>query len=541
MSLPPDPTPISEFSQPEAGRSGDDSRPGIAGRLTGKHTAYSATLLLMASSILSGILGLLRVKYIAHVFGAGSPTDAYNAAFNLPDMINYFLVGGVASITLISILNRYREAGDEAGADRALSVVLVAMTVVLGIGILAAEFFAPAYTHLFFGKLDPATSRLCTHLTRILLPAQLFFFAGGALGSRLLVRKIFLYQAVTPILYNLGIILGGVFLSRRIGIDSLAVGVLAGSFVGSLVINAAGAFRSGMRFYPILNLRHPAFVEWLRLSLPLMIGVSLAMADKWILSHYAAADQGAITLLTNAKSLFNAPLSVIGMAAGAASLPFFSALFAQNRLYDFNEAVSRAVSRLIAVALLVTTWMVGLAIPIVDLLRGGHYSHGDALLTARYFALFAFSLALWSAQGIYARAFYAARNTLTPAVSGTIVTFVSIPVYALLFHHFGVSGLAVASDLGIFAHTLALAILLHRARLVSIASLHYAELARALAAAGISWCGAVACVRWLPTPHHHYLGDLVLLGAGSAVWLLLCWLTLTLTGSNLPRQVLRRR
>jgi putative peptidoglycan lipid II flippase len=493
----------------------------------------------MISSVLSGLLGLVRTKYIAHVFGAGSVTDAYNAAFNLPDMISYFLVGGVASITLVNMLNRHREAGDEEAADRALSVVLVAMTVVLGACILLAEFFAPIYTHIFFNKLDPATAALCTHLTRILLPAPLFFFAGGALGSRLLVRKIFLYQAITPIIYNLGIILGGVFLSGRIGIDSLAVGVLAGAFIGSLVINAVGAFRSGMAFYPVLNLRHPAFIEWLRLSLPLMIGVSLAMADKWILSHYAAADKGAISLLTNAKSLFNAPLSVIGMAAGAASLPFFSSLYTQSRFADFNAAVNRSVSRLIAVALLVTAWMVALASPIVGFLRGGSYTHADALATAHYFALFALSLALWSAQGIYARAFYAARNTLTPAISGTIVTCASIPVYALLFHHYGIVGLAVASDIGIFAHTLALAVLLHRYRLVNLKSLDFRELARAALATIISFAGAFACVRLIPTPHGH-TGDLILLLAGSSAWLILCWITLIATGSALPRQILRR-
>src|ERR1700679_3194664 len=197
MSLPPDPVTSTTVHEQDASPT---TRQTFAGRLSGKHTAYSATLLLMVSSLLSGLLGLVRTKYIAHVFGAGHVTDAYNAAFNLPDMINYFLVGGVASITLVNILNRHREAGDEEAEDRALSVVVVAMTVVLGLGILLAEFFAPFYTHIFFGKLDPATAALCTHLTRILLPAQLFFFAGGALGSRLLVRQIFLYQAVTPII-----------------------------------------------------------------------------------------------------------------------------------------------------------------------------------------------------------------------------------------------------------------------------------------------------------------------------------------------------
>jgi putative peptidoglycan lipid II flippase len=508
--------------------------------LTRQHSARSATLLLMLSSILSGLLGLLRTKYIAYVFGAGHTTDAYNAAFQLPDMLSYFLVGGVASITLVSMLSRFREAGDDAGADRALSAILVAMTFVLSTVILLAEIFAPLYTRVFFNKLDPETAALCTHLTRILLPAQLFFFAGGVLGSRLLVRKIFLYQAVTPLIYNLGIILGGVLLAKRFGIDSLAFGVLAGAFIGSTLINLIGAARGGLRFTPIFNLHHPAFVEWLRLSLPLMIGVSLTMADKWILAHYAAADKGGITLLTNAKALFNAPLSVIGMAAGAASLPFFSSLYAQSRFYDFNHAVTRSVSRLIAVSLLVSAWLIALAIPIGGLLKGGRLTQLDAMLTGKYLATFALSLALWSAQGIYARAFYAARNTLTPAVSGTLVTLFSIPIYALLFHHIGVEGLAIASDIGILAHTVALAILLHRARLVSIATLDYAELWRTAAAAIVAYAITQQIVTRIPL-HPTLRNNLILITLGTLIWAPVTALLLTLLRSTLLTQLKNRK
>ena len=507
--------------------------------LSRQHSAFSATILLSLSSLLSAILGLLRVKFIAHVFGAGHVTDAYNAAFQLPDMISYFLVGGVASITLVSILNRFREAGDEEGADRALSVVLVGMVVVLGAAILLAELLAPVYTHTFFGGFDSQTSSLCTHLTRLLLPAQLCFFAGGVLGSRLLVRKIFLYQAVTPLVYNSGILLGGVLLAGRIGIDSLAWGVFGGALLGSTILNAIGAFRSGLRFHPILNLRHPAFVEWVKLSLPLMIGVSLAMADKWILSHYASADKGGITLLNNAKTLFTAPLTIVGAAAGSASLPFFSRLFAQNKMYDFNAAVNGAVSRLIAFALLTSAWMMALAIPIVSFLKGGVYTEIDALATARYFTLFAVSLALWSAQGIYARAFYAARNTLVPAISGTVVTLLSIPIYGLLFHRIGIDGLAIASDLGITAHTLSLAVLLHRYRLVSLATLEWSELARAVLAALASYVGIKLGLTWLPAGSGH-LWNAFLLGAGSLLWLGICTAVLLGLQSKLPQQVLRR-
>ena len=494
----------------------------------------------MGASLLSGVLGLVRTKYIALVFGATGVTDAYNAAFNLPDMISYFLVGGVASITLVNILSRYREAGDDAGADRALSIVLNAMMVVLGGGILVAEIVAPWYTAAFFPKLNAETAALCTHLTRLLLPAQFFFFVGGVLGSRLLVRKIFLYQAITPLIYNLGIILGGVLLSRSVGIDSLAYGVLGGAFVGAAALNIFGAFRGGLRYTPIFNLRHPAFVEWLKLSLPLMIGVSLAMADKWILGYFATADDGGLTRLLNAKTLFNAPLTIIGAAAGAASLPFFSTLYAQERYFDFNTAVNRAVSRLLAVGLMVTAWMCGLAVPILDIYRGGVYSKADALSTAHYFAIFSVTLALWSAQGIYARAFYAARNTLTPAISGTVVTLVSVPVYALLFHQVGVAGLAVASDVGILAHTLALAVLLHRGRIVSLASLEYGELGRAAVAAVVAYVAVTFAVPHVPRPAGHP-GDVVVILVASALWAAVCFGVLTLTGSKLPAQLRKRK
>ncbi len=508
-------------------------------RPTGSLSAYAATLLLMSSSLLSGLLALIRTKYIAHVFGAGKLTDAYIKAFDLPDMIYYFLVGGVASITLVTILNRYREAGDEAGADRALSVVLNAMAAVLVGGIVLAEFLAPLYVRTFAPKFDAETTALCVSLTRVLLPAQLFFFVGGVLGSRLLVRKIFIYQALTPLIYNLGIILGGVFLSARFGIYSLAIGVIAGALIGSALLNALGAFRGGLRYHAVLNFRDPAFTEWLRLSLPLIVGVSLTMADKWILGYFASADQGAITRLNTAKTLFNAPLSVIGLAAGAASLPFFSSLFAQGRMYDFNAAVSRSVSRLIAVSMLLAGWMIALSMPIVDLFRGGSFTHDDAVSTARYMALFAVTLALWSAQGIYARAFYAARNTLTPAISGTAVTLLSIPVYATLFHHIGIDGLAIASDIGILAHTASLAVLLHRKRLVSLACLEGGELLRSLGAAILGYAGARAVVALVPRGKGH-MGDVLVILLASAVWAGLCYATLQLTGSKLIQQLRRR-
>lgn len=494
----------------------------------------------MFSSLASGALGLVRIKYINYLFGAGPAQDAYQAAFTLPDLLNYFLIGGAASISLITILNRFREAGDEAGADRALSVIVTNMLVVLTAGVLLAELLAPAYVSLANPKFPRETHDLCTALTRVILPVQLFIFTGSMLAARLQVRKIFIYQAWTPVVYNAGIVGGAFVLHGRLGIFSLAVGVLLGMFVGSLVLNGIGALRTGLRFRPVVDFRDAAFREFVRLSLPLMIGVSLVMFDAIFMRYFTSGIRGATTLITNAKNLFNAPFSVIGVAAGTASLPFFASLYQSGRSYDFSASVGRSVSRLFCAGLLVSAWMIALAPWLMDLFRGGRFHHSDAAEMTRLFSLLSITLALWAVQGIYARAFYAASDTRTPAITGTLITLLSAPVYWLMFQTQGLPGLAIASDLGILAQTTSLAVLLHRKRLVSLMHLEGKEIGRAGVAA---LCAAVATgfvVFRLP-PAHTHTADVLVIAAGSLVWIVTSAAVLRVTGSKLPEQLLRRR
>src|ERR1039457_3146444 len=283
------------------------------------HSVFSATLVLMASTLLSGIFGLLRNMYIAWLFGKGMEADAFMAAFQLPDMIAYFLVGGAASITFVTLLTRYRDAGHEEEGKRSLSVILTTMYLVLGGAIVLGEIFAPYYVRWWFNGFDAKKAELCVHLTRILLPAQLFFFAGGVFGAVLLVRKQFSVQAVAPLIYGLGTIVGGLLLVRRIGVSSLAIGTVAGAFVGPFLLNAIFARRAGTRYRFILDWRDEGLREWVRLSLPLMVGVSLVTADSWIIAHFASKTDGAVSLMSYAKQLFTAPMAVVGQAHGEVS------------------------------------------------------------------------------------------------------------------------------------------------------------------------------------------------------------------------------
>jgi len=452
-----------------------------------EHSAYSATVLLMSAVMLSRVIGYVREAYIAWAFGAGPQTDAYVAGFTIPDWLNYIVAGGTASITFVSIYTRFLAEGKEEDAQKTFSVIITVMTVVLGFGVVLAEIFTPQMTRYFFNGFSPEQVVLCVHLTRILLPAQIFFYVGGVVSAVLLSRRLFLFPAFGPLLYNACIILGGIVLSKPLGISSLAYGALAGSITGPFLVNAIGAARIGTGYRISFAVRNPAFREWVRLSIPLMLGVSLVSADDWILRHFASSGIGEITRLNYAKRLFAVPMAVLGQAAGQASLPFFAKLFGERRLREFAGAVNGSVYRISAASLLTSSLMMVTALPLIDLVyRRGRFQIHDSQATAVYFFWFSLSLAFWAAQALYALAFYAAGNTLTPMVASSIVTVASLPVYSALYHALSTVGLAIASDVGIIANTLVLAWLLDRRRLIPAGELPWGELGKAAATAALA-------------------------------------------------------
>src|SRR3984885_2832197 len=454
-----------------------------------QHSVFSATVLLMVAMVLSRIVGYVREAYTAWAFGAGSTTDAYIAAFQIPDFLAYLVAGGTISITFVSIYTRFLAEKREEDAQKTFSVIITVMTLVLGIGVILAEVFAPQLTRLMFHNFQPAQLDLCVHLTRILLPAQILFYVGGVVSAVLSSRRLFLFPALGPLIYNAFIILGGVTLSHSLGIASLAYGALAGTFVGPFLVNAIGAARVGTGYSISFDVRNSAFREWVRMSIPLMIGVSLVSADDWILRSFASDAAGAISHINYAKRLLAVPIAILGQAVGQASLPFFARLFGEKRMQEFADTVNGSVYRTAAAALLATSLMMAAALPLIDLvyrLPHGHFVFSDSQATATYFFWFSVSLVFWSAQGLYARAFYAAGNTLTPMVASTVITIASLPMYRALYHAFSSVGLALASDLGIAANCLAMGILLHQRKLVRWDELQWGELGKATITAAVA-------------------------------------------------------
>src|SRR5438309_1770912 len=506
-----------------------------------QHTAFSATVLLMSTIMLSRVIGYVREAYIAYAFGAGGQTDAYVAAFTLPDWLNYILAGGTASITFISIYTRFLAEKRGADAEKTFSVIITVMTTVFLAGIAVAEIFTPQFVAWMFHGFSPEQMRLCVSLTRILLPAQIFFYVGGVVGAVLLSHRMFLFPSFGPLIYNVFIIVGGVVAGKQLGIASLAYGALVGSVIGHFLVDAIGAARLGTGYRSSFVLNNAAFREWVRLSIPLMLGVSLVTADDWILRYFASGAVGDITRLNYAKRLFAVPIAVLGQATSQASLPFFARLFGEKRMQEFAETVNGSIYRIIATSLLATALMMAAALPLIDLVyRRGHFSFSDSQHTALYFFWFSLSLAFWSAQALYSRAFYAAGNTLTPMIASSLITVASIPMYSALYRAFSTVGLAMASDVGIMANTLALAVLLHRRKLVRIDRLNWGEIGKAGITALIAGMLSYEVGR-IVMANNSRSADLRALGLIALTWAAATAAGLWFTRSHLPQDLQRRK
>jgi putative peptidoglycan lipid II flippase len=207
--------------------------------------------------------------------------------------------------------------------------------------------------------------------------------------------------------------------------------------------------------------------------------------------------------------------------------------------------VNDSVYRVAAASFLATGWMMAAAFPLIDLVyRRGRFLVSDTQTTAVYFFWFSLSLALWSAQGLYARAFYAAGDTLTPMAAVTVITAASLPVYSLLFHKYGVIGLALASDIGIGANLLALAWLLHYRKMVSLRTLRWDELGKsaltAVLAGGISLAVAKSVTPFI-SGQGSRIADLLQLGLITVTWGAATALGLVLLKSQLPNDLRRRK
>lgn len=427
-------------------------------------TIIQSTGIVMASVLLSRVLGFAREWTVAHQIGSNAITDAYYAAFTLPDFLNYLVAGGSLSITFIPVFAKFAAENKEEEGWHVFSTVMTFMGLLVIALIVVAEIFAPQLVSAIAPGFGPAEKQHVVFLTRLMLPAQFCFYEGGILTAVQYAKGEFIVPSLAPLIYNLAIILGGVMLASRIGITGFSVGVLVGALAGNFLLQIYGAHLVGARFKFALNLRHPGFRLFLKLAIPIMLALSLSFTDDWIIRWFGSyLVPASITWLTYAKNLMRVPLGVVGQAIGVASFPVLAQLYSEGKFEELNRVLNDTFKGLILLLVPISAFTIAQSPYVVHLVFSHTRLHAaDLQATSATLALFSVGMFAWGAQNLLSRGFYSTRDTWTPAIVGTAFTIVDIPLYWWLARRAQHLGLATASSLGIILFTVVLTVLLVR-------------------------------------------------------------------------------
>ncbi|MBV9850513.1 MAG: murein biosynthesis integral membrane protein MurJ [Armatimonadetes bacterium] len=447
---PPTAPPPSEPPPPTGG-----SKPGGIARATG---------LMMATVLLSRILGVLRDAIISHYFGRGPQTDAYNAAFTVPDLLFYLLQSGALSSTIVPIITEYRQQGKNKSADRVVSIVASTIFVVIGLLICVMWIAARPLTVWLNPGFDAHRVAMAVPLTRVLLPAQMFFFLGGLLMGVLYSRKQFLIPALGPVIYNSGIIFGGIVLRHWLGIHGLVWGAVGGALLGNFLIPFLAVRRLGVRLRPNFAVLHPGARKVWVMLLPMGLGVALPNIDQIVNKLFASyLGPGDTTAIMNAYRLMLLPIGVFAQAMALAIYPTLSEQAGLRDLKAMRRTMSQSLRNILFLTVPSAALMFLLAVPIITfLLQSGKYTYSDTLVTASALRYLSLGIFAWSCQSLLTRGFYALQNSRIPVISGACVSVLFVAMnWAVVHHtHWGVRGLGLATSIAAAIHMTALLILL---------------------------------------------------------------------------------
>lgn len=414
---------------------------------TGKKVAQAAGMLMIAMMV-SRVLGYVREAALASAFGARWQTDAFLAAFTVPDFMYDLLVGGVLSSAFIPVFTSYLATEkEEEGwkiASTMINLIFAVMAVCVALGMIFAVPLTKAVAYNFSGE----TLALSVQLTRIMFPAFTVLALNGLMMGILNSYKHFAAPAVGAIVYNLCIILVGLALYKRYGIVAFAVGVVAGH-LANFVVQFPVLIKKGFKYRLTFDLNHPGVRKMFVLMLPAMLGLAANRINLIVNQNFASGiDEGSITALRLASRLMWLPLGVFAGSIAVAVFPTLTSQAARKEMNDFKQTLSMGIRSIFLITIPASVGLAVLSVPIVRLLfERGAFSSGATRVTAYALIFYCIGLFAQSAVWVVTRAYYAMQDTLRPLLTAVTTIVINIAFNFLLRPYLAERGLALAYSL----------------------------------------------------------------------------------------------
>ncbi len=410
--------------------------------------ARSAAIVAIAF-VVSRVLGLFREVIVAYHFGTGGISDAYVAAFRIPDLLFLVIMAGSFGSAFVPVFAGFMGRGDEDRAWRLASAVLTwSVLIVASMAVLIFLLAGPLVRYVVVPGLAPEFQSTTINLMRLLLLSPILLGLGIASKGILEAQDRYVLPALAPLVYNLSIIAGGLFLVPYFGIYALGIGVVVGAAC-HFAVQMPGLLRSGIRFSPTLDRTTEGLGAVWRLLLPRVLGQAAFQINFIVVTFFASSvSNGAAAALNFAWQLLMLPHGVLALSISTVIFPSMSRLYEQGRLDELRAMFFQAMRPLFFLTVPASIGLFTFREPIIRVtLRFGSFDERSVQLVASAVAYFALGLVFYAFVEVLTRVFYAMRDTKTPVIAGLSTIALNIVLCAVLVGPLGIAGLALSLSL----------------------------------------------------------------------------------------------
>lgn len=403
--------------------------------------------LLVAATFVGQLLGFLRTKLVNSNFPISGPhgTDAYFAAFNIPDFFFFTLAAGALGVAFMPVLSDQLHKGTRKAAWELSASLMNLLAIIMAVvAIIMVIFAKPLIEHIVAPGLPPDQLNTAATIMRFLAFNPLLFSISGVLTSVQQTMGRFFFFAIAPLFYNLSIIISIFVFKDNIGLVGLGIGALAGGIIQLLIVTI-GMWKTGFRWHPRIKWRDREFHIVLRNLPPRSLDQGIDQVENIVETHIASGlGGGSITNYNNAFILSTAPILLVGTAISTAAFPKLNARLSQGRPDLFRRdflTVLRAMIWISAPMVVVCFFGRGYLARLI-------YAKGNQQI-ATIFGFLTLAIFFRIIYSIMSRWFYAQKDTITPLIVSlfTIALNVFLAVALTRPGAYGVAGLALAQSI----------------------------------------------------------------------------------------------
>jgi putative peptidoglycan lipid II flippase len=461
-----------------------------------------STGILMAAFLVNKILAIGRQIIIAQTFGTSADYDAFVAAFRLPDILFMIIAGGALGTAFIPILTErltHHPPEDPEGWQLASAVLNTLLLVVTGISVLLAIFALPLVQWLVAPGFSPETQILTANLMRLTLLSTVVFSGSSLLGAILHTRQHFFLPAVAPLIYNLGIMAGALFLADTYGIYGLTVGAILGA-LGHLLIQVPGLLYYGMDYRPVLAWGDHDLHQILKLMGPRVLNIVVIQINFVVMFNLASfLSEGTVSALDYGWDLMQMPQTIIGSALGIVLFPTMSELAARGDIPALRHTMAQALRIILALSIPAMVGLIVLGRPIIQVMfERGEFGPDSTAAVYQALEFWAVALVAHSALEVVNRLFYAQKDTVTPLLSSLVSMVINLALAVTLSRTLGAGGLALSNGIAVTVEVLIMLVIAHRRMAGVEAGSTFNTLFRTLLAAAAMGAAVVAFTNLLP-------------------------------------------